>query len=160
MINRRSISQVHAAAGIIAWCLIAIFFIGSLISELSGNPTWIVLVKRTIFYSMWAMVLLVPVAALTGGKLAGKSHNVVVERKRKRMRWIVPNGLLLLTLGSYLYYKASQGQFDPFFMSAQLLELAVGLTNLVLLGLMIRDGFHLKRLNQGKLLQTHRPTLS
>ncbi|SOD97700.1 hypothetical protein [Spirosoma fluviale] len=149
--NRRSLSQVHAAAGLIAWCLIASFFIGSLISELSGNPTWIVVVKRTIFYSMWAMVLLVPVAALTGRKLAGKSCNVVVVRKRKRMRWIAPNGLLLLTLGSYLYYKASQGQFDPFFRSAQLVELALGLTNLVLLGLMIRDGYRLKRRYLGQL---------
>ena len=160
MINRRSLSQVHAAAGLIAWCLIASFFIGSLLSELSGNPTWIVLVKRTIFYTMWAMVVLVPVAALTGRKLAGKSRNVVVERKRKRMRWIAPNGLLLLTLGSYLYYKASQGQFDPFFTSAQLIELAVGLTNLVLLGLMIRDGYRLKRLYHGQLPQTHPSTLS
>lgn len=160
MVNRRNLARVHAAAGLIAWCLIASFFIGSLISELLGSSTWIVLVKRTIFYTMWAMVVLVPLAALTGRKLAGKSRNVIVERKRRRMRWIAPNGLLLLTLGSYLYYKASQGQFDPFFMSAQLVELAVGLTNLVLLGLMIRDGFRLKRLYQDQLPQTHRPTLS
>jgi hypothetical protein len=160
MINCRSLSRLHAAAGLIAWCLIASFFIGSLISEFSGNPTWIVVVKRTIFYTMWTMVVLVPVAALTGRKLAGKSGNVVVERKRKRMRWIAPNGLLLLTLGSYLYYKASQDQFDPFFRRAQLVELAVGLTNLLLLGLMIRDGYRLKRRDQGELPQTLPPTLS
>lgn len=158
--NRRSLSRLHAAAGLIAWWLIASFFIGSLLSELWGNPAWIVLVKRTIFYSMWAMVLLVPLAARTGRKLAGKSGNGVVDGKRKRMRWIAPNGLLLLTLGSYLYYKASQGQFDPFFRSAQLVEWAVGLTNLVLLGLMIRDGYRLKRLYQGPLPQTHRPPLA
>lgn len=143
--KRRTLSQVHAAAGIIAFCLIGSFFIGSLVSELSGNLVWIVAVKRTVFYSMWAMVLLVPLVALSGRRLAGKSHNATVENKRKRMRWIAPNGVLLVTLGSYLYYKVSQQEFDSLFMCAQLVELALGFTNLLLLGSMIRDGFRLKR---------------
>ncbi len=155
--KRQSLSQAHAAAGILAFCLIGSFFIGSLISELSGNLVWIVHVKRTVFYGMWAMVLLVPLAALTGTKLAGKSRSATVENKRKRMRWIAPNGLLLLTLGSYLYYKASQSEFDTLFRSAQLLEFALGFTNLLLLGLMIRDGFRLKRQYKGRLQPTHSP---
>ncbi len=60
--NPRSLSQVHAAAGLLAFCLIGSFFVGSLVSELSGNLAWIVAIKRTVFYSMWAMVVLVPVA--------------------------------------------------------------------------------------------------
>lgn len=158
--NRQRLAQVHAAAGIIAFCLIGSFFLSSLISELSGNLVWIVTVKRTVFYCMWAMVLLVPLAALTGGKLAGKSRSTLVETKRKRVRWIAPNGLLLVTIASYLYYKASQPEFDTLFRSAQLLEYALGLTNLRLLGLMIRDGFRLKPQPKGRPHPTHPPALS
>lgn len=156
--ERRTLSQVHAAAGIIAFCLIGSFFVGSLISELSGNPVWIVAVKRTVFYAMWVMVLLVPLAALSGRKLAGKSHNTMVENKRRRMRWIAPNGVLLLTLASYLYYKVSQQEFDSLFMSAQLVELTLGFTNLLLLGSMIRDGFRLKRQHKGRPQPTPSPS--
>lgn len=155
--ERQSLSQAHAAAGIIAFCLIGSFFVCSLISELSGNLVWIFAVKRTVFYCMWAMVLLVPLAALSGRKLAGKSRNATVETKRKRMRWIAPNGVSLVTLGSYLYYKAGQQEFDKLFMSAQLLEFALGFTNLLLLGLMIRDGFRLKRQYKGRPQPTHSP---
>jgi len=155
--KRRSIVRVHATAGIVALCLIATFFVSSLISELSGNPDWILLVKRMVFYCMWAMLLLVPTAAFTGMKLAGKSSNPIVAEKRKRMRWVAPNGLLLLTLASYLYYKANLGELDQRFMIAQVLEFAVGFTNLTLLGLMIRDGFQLKRQYQNALEQTSKP---
>ena len=155
--KRRSIVRVHATAGIMALCLIATFFVSSLISELSGNFGWIVLVKRTVFYCMWAMLVLVPSAALTGMKLAGKSQNPIVAGKRRRMRWIAPNGLLLLTLASYLYYKANLGEIDHRFMIAQLLEFAVGFTNISLLGLMIRDGFRLKRQYQSLPKQIHKP---
>ncbi len=156
--KRRSIVRVHATAGVLALCLIATFFVGSLISELSGNLGWIVLVKRTVFYCMWAMLVLVPSAALTGMKLAGKSQNPIVEGKRKRMQWIAPNGLLLLTLASYLHYKANLGEIDQRFMIAQLLEFAVGFTNISLLGLMIRDGFRLKHPYRNASIQTHEPT--
>jgi hypothetical protein len=92
---------------------------------------------------MWTM-LLVPAAGRTGAQLAGKSRDPLVEGKRKRIRFIAPNGALLLGLASYLYYKASHGELDSFFQAAQALEFAVGLTNILLLSLMIRDGFRLK----------------
>lgn len=143
--KRQTIIRVHAIAGIAAFCLITGFFVSSLVSELSGNLTWIVLVKRTVFYCMWAMGLLVPSAAFTGTKLAGKSASPIVAGKRKRMRWVAPNGLLLLALASYLYYKANLAELDQRFMIAQGLEFILGFTNMTLLGLMIRDGFRLKR---------------
>lgn len=143
--KRRSLVRVHAITGILALCLITSFFVSSLLSEVSGDLSWIILVKRAVFYCMWAMLVLVPSAALTGIKLAGNSQNTIVKRKQKRMQWIAPNGLLLLTLASYLYYKANLEELDQRFMIAQLLEFAVGFTNIFLLGLMIRDGFRLKR---------------
>jgi hypothetical protein len=144
MTKREIVARVHAVAGFVAAGLIASFFVSSAVSELSGKLAWIVQVKRAVFYCMWAMVLLVPAAAQTGAQLAGKSRDPLVAGKRKRLRFIAPNGGLLLGLASYLYYKASHGELDSFFQAAQALEFAVGLTNLVLLGLMIRDGFRLK----------------
>lgn len=76
------------------------------------------------------------------------------------MRWIAPNGLLLVALASCLYYKASQQEFDSLFRSAQLVEFALGFTNLLLLGLMVRDGFRLKRQPKGLPHPTHRSALA
>jgi hypothetical protein len=36
--------------------------------------------KKIIFFAMWAMVILVPAAAFTGNKLAGKSKDEQVEK--------------------------------------------------------------------------------
>ena len=145
MIKNNYLARTHAVAGFLATALIASFFVGSLVSELVGELSWIVLVKRSIFYCMWAMVLLVPLAALTGGRLAGKSQDPLVKAKRKRIRFLAPNGILLLGLASYLYYKAHRGELDAYFLVAQTVEFAAGLLNLVLLSLMIRDGFRLKK---------------
>jgi hypothetical protein len=67
---------------------------------------------------------------------------------------------LLVALASYLYYKASQQEFNSLFRSAQLVEFALGFTNLLLLGLMVRDGFRLKRLPKGLPHPTHRSALA
>ena len=145
MTRNNYLARAHAVAGFLATALVASFFVGSLVSELVGQLSWIVLVKRSIFYSMWAMVLLVPLAALTGGRLAGKSQAPLVKAKRKRIRFLAPNGMLLLGLASYLYYKALRAELDAYFLVAQTLEFAAGLFNLFLLSLMIRDGFRLKK---------------
>ncbi len=157
--KRQTNVRVHTIAGIVAFCLITGFFVSSLVSELSGNLTWILPVKRTVFYCMWAMGLLVPAAAFTGTKLAGKSANPIVAGKRRRMRWVAPNGLLLLALASYLYYKANLAELDQRFMIAQGLEFVLGFTNMTLLGLMIRDGFRLKRPYHHAAKQTLKPVI-
>jgi len=157
--KRQSLVRMHAVAGILAFCLIASFFVCSLVSEIAGTLSWIVSVKKGIFYSMWAMLILLPTTVLTGTKLAGKSKDPIIAGKRKRLRWIAPNGVLLLTLASYLWYKANLGEFDSLFVAAQVLEFVVGLTNILLLGLMIRDGFRLKSNYQKPSRSTPKPAL-
>lgn len=143
--KRKATSSLHAIAGILAFLLILSFFLASLVCELSGNLTWLLQLKKIIFFTMWAMVILVPAAAFTGNELAGKSKDERVEKKRGRMRWIAPNGMILLSLASFLFYKVSKDEIDLLFYAAQVAELIVGAINILLLGLMIRDGFRLTR---------------
>jgi hypothetical protein len=60
------------------------------------------------------------------------------------MPLIAANGLLVLIPSAlFLAAKARAGEFDTTFYAVQALELAAGATNLILLGLNMRDGFKL-----------------
>ncbi|WP_206512973.1 hypothetical protein [Larkinella soli] len=142
--NRSTLARIHAAAALTAFGLITVFFISTFVAEVSGRASWIIAVKKGIFYGMWAMPLLMPAAGWTGFRLAGKSQHPIILRKRSRLRWIVANGLLLLGLAVFLYGKAAHNQLDTVFLGAQLLESGLGATNLFLLGAMIRDGLRLR----------------
>ena len=62
------------------------------------------------------------------------------------MPFIAANGLfILLPCAFFLYYRAVAGQFDAVFYAAQTLELLAGATNLLLLGLSMRDGLAIRR---------------
>ena len=69
-----------------------------------------------------------------------------VPAKRRRMPFIAANGLfILLPCAFFLYHRAAAGQFDAVFYAVQALELLAGATNLLLLGLSMRDGFAIRR---------------
>ena len=60
------------------------------------------------------------------------------------MRVVAANGLLvLLPAALYLNGKAGGGQFDVSFFSVQVIELIVGIVQMILLGLNLRDGLRL-----------------
>ena len=57
------------------------------------------------------------------------------------MPFIAVNDLvILLPAAFYLQFKAANGVFDSTFYAIQVLELIAGATNLILMGLNIRDG--------------------
>jgi hypothetical protein len=153
--NRSQLIRIHASAGMTAFALITVFFTASLVAELSRITQWTVLVKTLIFYSMWVMLILMPLAVSTGLKLAGKSQHPIVARKKARLRWLMPNGLILLGLAYWLYQRAITHQFDQLFIGLQVLELVLGAINIILLGQMIRDGFQLR--SKAKKSSTTRP---
>jgi len=136
--------RLHAAAGVLAFLLIAGFWLSTAISELFGSPAAIASVKQAI---VWAMFVLVPALAVTGasGFRLGRGMRLpTVATKKKRMPFIALNGLLvLLPSAIFLNFKAAAGDFDMGFMIVQAIELAAGLVNLSLIGLNIRDGFAL-----------------
>lgn len=61
------------------------------------------------------------------------------------MRFIAANGILILIPAAlFLSAKARGAEFDSAYYAVQVLELAAGATNIVLLGLNMRDGLKLK----------------
>jgi hypothetical protein len=85
--------------------------------------------------------------AMVGGSgfsLAAGRVGPVVEIKKKRMRLIAANGILvMLPSAIWLYYSAAGGEFGTPFMIVQGIELAGGLTQFYLLARNFRDGLRL-----------------
>ena len=149
---------IHASAGTVAMILIANFLTATLISELLLDETAILTVKEAILIGL---CLLIPAMAITGGSglsLARSRHSPAIDRKRRRMKIIAANGLLiLLPLAILLYMRAAAGLFDGLFYAMQALEVLAGSVQLALLCRNFRDGRKMtkgKRLAMAKTLRT------
>lgn len=135
---------IHPAAGALALLTIAIFWLSTVVSELSGSRDLVVAIKSAI---PWGLLVLVPALAATGGSGLALSQGVrsgAVGKKLRRMPFIAANGLLvLLPSALFLAAKAKAGAFDATFYAVQAIELVAGPINLFLLGLNMRDGFRM-----------------
>ena len=140
------IKKLHPIAGLIAFLTILVFWMATVAVELGGDAAQIAAVKRNI---LWGLGLLVPAMAMAGASgfvLGGASPHPVVAAKKRRMPIIALNGLFVLVpCAVFLEQRASAGLFDRTFVIVQAIELAAGATNLLLIGLSIRDGFGLTR---------------
>lgn len=135
---------IHAIAGTLALACVLIFWGATVIAELFTSPDTIALVKQFIVYAMAVLVPSMATVAGTGFSLAGARDGRLIDAKKKRMRVIAPNGLLvLLPCAFYLNHKAGAGEFDALFYSVQAVELAAGAVNGSLLILNFRDGLRL-----------------
>jgi len=134
--------NVHFVAGIVATLTISIFFLSTALVELFGSHEAVATVKRLIVLP--GLFILVPAIAATGGSgfYVSKSRNGrLVDAKKKRMPFIAANGILVLIPCAIVLNRwAAAGSFDTTFYAIQALELLAGATNLVLMGLNIRDG--------------------
>lgn len=135
---------LHPLAGALALLIILTFWGATLVSEVFGQPTTVVLVKTLI---PWGFLLLIPALMATGGSgfvLAGQRGGHLVDAKRRRMPVIAMNGLLILMPAAlFLAFKAQAGELDAVFYAVQALELVAGAVNITLLGLNMRDGLRL-----------------
>jgi hypothetical protein len=141
---------IHAGAGTVAMILVAGFLTATLISELLLDATAILAVKKAI---LAGLCLLIPALAMSGGSgfsLARDRLSPAIERKRRRMKIIAANGLLiLLPLAVLLYLRATAGLFDILFYGMQTLEVLAGSVQLALLARNFRDG---RKMTRGKRL--------
>ncbi|MFE0013365.1 hypothetical protein ACFWXH_00875 [Mesorhizobium sp. NPDC059054] len=139
-------AKVHAAAGAVALLAVVCFWLSTAVAEVSGNVETIATVKSAI---LAGMVVLIPAMALAGasGFSLGKGwKSPVVQRKKRRMRFIAVNGMLILLPSAYMLAGwAAQGRFDAAFVVVQALEFAAGAANITLLSLNMRDGLALRR---------------
>jgi hypothetical protein len=96
---------------------------------------------------VYGLLILIPALALagaTGLSLARSRSGAQVAKKKKRMPVLALNGLLIMVPAAFfLRMKALSGEFDGIFYSVQLLELAIGIIQLVVLGLNFRDGLRI-----------------
>lgn len=137
-------SFFHALSGTIAILLIASFWISTAGSELFLDHSAVAFVKRSVVYGLFLLVPLLALTGLSGMRLGKGRSEPLIANKVTRMRIIAANGLLVLIPAAlYLNGKASLGRFDAAFYSVQLIELAVGLVQMVLMSLNLRDGLRM-----------------
>ena len=136
---------IHPIAGVLATVTIATFWLSTALSELFASQATVVAVKMTI---PWGFLLLIPALAVAGGSgfsLAKGARRGLIGAKLKRMPFIAANGILILIPSAlFLASKASAADFDASFYAVQVLELAAGATNIMLLGLNMRDGLKMR----------------
>ena len=139
-------AKVHAVAGALALLTVVVFWLSTVLSELFADAATVAAVKRAI---LMGMAVLIPAMAIAGGSgfsLGRRWKNPFVEGKKRRMRIVAANGLLVLLPSAFLLAnRAEAGRFDAMFAALQALELAAGAVNIALLSLNMRDGLALRR---------------
>ncbi len=139
-------AKVHAAAGAAALLVVGSFWLATVATELSGNLETIAAVKAGVLAGMAVLIPLMIVAGASGFSLAQDWKSPTVLRKKRRMRIVAANGILVLLPSAYVLAGwAGEGRFDAAFLAVQALELAAGAVNIALLSLNMRDGLALRR---------------
>ncbi|MCX8571891.1 MULTISPECIES: hypothetical protein [Hyphomicrobiales] len=139
-------AKVHAAAGAAALLVVGSFWLATVATELSGNLETVAMAKAGILAGMAVLIPLMIVAGASGFSLAKGWKSPGVQRKKRRMRIVAANGILVLLPSAYVLAGwAGEGRFDAAFVTVQVLELAAGAVNIALLSLNMRDGLALRR---------------
>jgi len=145
---RNSVIKLHAATGIIGLMIVLSFFSATLVAELLGTEQQVVYVKQFIFYSIWLLIPVMAATGLSGFKFSAATDSSGKSSKRRRMKLIAANALLILIPSAvFLKTAAVNGDFGTIFYLVQAAELAAGGVNLFLLILNARDGIRLVRQN-------------
>lgn len=137
--------RAHLMAGLLAMLCIASFFLSTLLTELFGSHAAVAQLKSLIVTpGLWIMIPLMAAAGGSGVFQARSRKGRLVDAKKKRMPFIVANGLLVLVPCAMVLSRwASAGSFDTAFYAVQAIELIAGATNLFLMGLNARDGLRM-----------------
>ena len=137
-------STLHALAGAVALLCIGAFWTSTLVSELFLDERAVVAVKNGILSAMWLLIPAMAAAGASGFALGRGRSGRLVDAKKRRMRFVAANGILILLPSAFaLASMADAGRFDALFYGVQVLELAAGAVNVALLALNMRDGLRL-----------------
>ncbi|MGC3874453.1 hypothetical protein ACPF7Z_14415 [Halomonas sp. GXIMD04776] len=133
--------RIHVTAAMIALFTILTFWFSTVLVELFGTHELIVWVKTAI---PWGLIVLIPALMITGGSgmaMGKRRTDALILAKKRRMPIIAALGILVLVPSAFfLAWKANQGELDAMFYAIQGIELLAGATNIVLMGLNVRDG--------------------
>jgi len=138
--------KIHAFAGGLGLLTICIFWTATVASEVFGSIEHIVLVKGAILRGMVILIPALAVAGASGFALGGKWKSPLVARKKRRMKFIAGNGLLILLPSAFFLATRAQAQnFDEIFVAVQAVEIIAGAVNITLMSLNMRDGIALSK---------------
>ncbi|PSU97840.1 hypothetical protein [Photobacterium leiognathi] len=144
--SKTTLKLLHRIAAMTSFVLVLCFFTSSIMVELFGDTSDIVMVKTTILFGICVLIPAMAITGITGAKMAGKANKGLIGKKKKRMPFIAVNGLfVLLPCAFYLYYLANNQQFTSVFYIVQVIELMAGITNLTLMALNIRDSQKMRK---------------
>ena len=133
--------RIHPVAGMLAMALVAAFIVATVLAEALGDQSTIVAVKTAILFALLVLIPCLMIAGGTGRSIAAGRKSPLLRRKRQRATLVACIGLIvLLPCAIVLRNLASAGNFGAAFVSIQAVELVGGLSNLVLLALLARDG--------------------
>ena len=139
-------TKIHAAAGAVGLITVSAFWMSTATVELLGDTAAITTVKNSVLAGMAVLIPAMIIAGASGFSLGKGWKSPVVARKKRRMRIIAANGLLVLVPSAFLLSSfATAGRFDNLFTIVQAIELLAGATNIALLSLNMRDGLSLRR---------------
>jgi len=142
--------KLHGILALLSFLFIASFWSSTVIVELFFGASAIANVKQLIAYALFAFVPIMMAASISGFVLARDSRHPLILKKKRRMPFIALNGFVILVPAAiWLHVCAQTGHLDNQFYAVQILELIAGATNLLLLGLSMRDGLMLGSLNAG-----------
>ncbi|TGQ65480.1 hypothetical protein EN829_025450 [Mesorhizobium sp. M00.F.Ca.ET.186.01.1.1] len=137
---------IHAAAGAIALITVSAFWLSTATVEVLGDAAAITMVKACVLAGMAVLIPAMIVAGASGLSLGRGWKSPAVAAKKRRMRIIAANGLLVLMPSAFLLNSfADAGRFDTLFTIVQAIELIAGAVNITLLSLNMRDGLSLRR---------------
>lgn len=138
--------KIHAVTAFASFMFIAGFWTSSVVSELFLPDSCVAAVKQGIAYALLIFIPTMAVVGVTGISLGSMNNHALVAAKRRRMPVIALTGLLVLVPAAlFLNLKAQAGEFDTAFFLVQATELLAGASNLILMGMNIRDGLRLSR---------------
>lgn len=137
---------IHAAAGAIALITVSAFWLSTVTVEVLGDAAAITMVKACVLAGMAMLIPAMIVAGASGFSLGRGWKSPAVAAKKRRMRIIAANGLLVLVPSAFLLFSfAEAGRFDTLFTIVQAVEMIAGAVNIALLSLNMRDGLSLRR---------------
>lgn len=137
--------MLHRLAATLAFLCIATFLSTTIVVELFGTEASIATVKSLIVWpGLWVLVPSIALAGGSGFALAKSRSGKLVRQKKKRMPFIAINGVLVLIPCAVLLDRwASVGALGTGFYVVQGAELLAGATNLILMGMNMRDGLRM-----------------
>ncbi|WOI58345.1 hypothetical protein [Palleronia sp. LCG004] len=150
---RTALVALHGIAGAAALLIIGTFWVSALTAELALTTAGIVAVRTAVLYAVPTLVIAMIATGASGARLAGRSSAPIIRAKRRRMILIAANGLIVLVPSAvFLGLRAQAGLFDATFALVQIIELAAGAVNIVLLALNMRAGLAMRarRTRSGK----------